>query len=91
MTAASWFQLVAIVGLVAAGARLLGPYLAHVYDGSPSRADRVFGPVERVIYRVCGIDERREQRWNIYALSVLAFSLVSVLALFALMRVQGAL
>lgn len=91
MTTASWFQLVAIVGLVAAGARLLGPYLAAVYDGSPSRADRVFGPVEGVIYRVCGIDERREQRWNIYALSVLAFSLVSVLVLFALMRVQGAL
>jgi K+-transporting ATPase ATPase A chain len=38
---------------------------------------------------VCGIDERREQRWNIYALSVLAFSLVSVLALYALLRFQG--
>ena len=91
MSATAWFQLVAVVGLVVAGTRLLGPYLAHVYDGTPSRADRVFGPVERAIYRFCGIDERGEQRWNTYALSVLAFSLVSVLALFALQRVQGAL
>ncbi len=38
--------------------------------------DRVFGPIERLVYRICGIDERREQRWSTYALSLLAFSLV---------------
>lgn len=91
MGAAAWLQLAALVVLVAVGARLLGPYLAHVYDGSPSRADTVFGPVERLIYRACGIDEAREQRWNVYAASVLAFSLVSVIGLFVLMRVQGSL
>ncbi len=91
MAAASWLQLVALVALVAAGTRLLGPYLASVYDGSSSRADKVFGPVERVIYRVCGIDEEREQRWTVYATSVLAFSLFSVVLLYALQRVQGSL
>ena len=91
MTAASWLQILAVIALIAAGTRLLGPYLANVYDGSASRADRVFGPVERVIYRVCGIDEEREQRWNVYALSLLAFSVVSVLFLFALQRLQGSL
>ena len=91
MTAAAWFQLVVLLGLIAGGTRLFGPYLASVYDGSASRADKVFGPVERVIYRLCGIDEKREQRWNVYALSVLAFSMLSVLVLFALQRLQGVL
>ncbi len=91
MTASSWLQIAAVIAVIAAGTRLLGPYLANVYDGSASRADRVFGPVERRIYRVCGIDEEREQRWNVYALSLLAFSLVSVVFLFALQRLQGSL
>lgn len=91
MSAASWFQLFVIVGLLAAGTRVLGPYLASVYDGSSSRADRIFGPVERLIYRLCGIDEEREQRWNTYALSLVAFSLMSVLFLFLLQRFQGSL
>ena len=91
MAAASWLQLVALVALVAAGTRLLGPYLASVYDGSSSRADKVFGPVERGIYRICGIDEEREQRWTVYATSILAFSLSSVVLLYALQRFQGSL
>ena len=53
--------------------------------------DRFFLPIERLIYRLCGIDESREQRWSVYALSLLAFSLVSVLLLYALQRLQGAL
>lgn len=91
MTAASWLQLLVLVGLIAGGTRLVGPYLASVYDGSSSKADKVFGPIERVIYRLCGIDEKREQRWNIYAFSLLAFSLFSVLLLFVVQRVQGSL
>ncbi len=51
----------------------------------------MFLPVERFIYRLCGIDDSREQRWSVYALSLLAFSLVSVLVLYALQRFQGAL
>ena len=48
-------------------------------------------PIERFIYRLCGIDDSREQRWSVYALSLLAFSLVSVLVLYVLQRFQGAL
>ena len=53
------------------------------------REDRLFGPLERVVYRILGVDPAREQRWTVYALSVLAFSLVSVLALYLLQRAQG--
>ena len=63
--------------------------MAHVYEGGPSRLDRVFGPVERLIYRACRIDPEREQRWNIYALSVLAFSVVGVLLLYVIQRLQS--
>ena len=68
-----------------------GPYLAGIYGDGRAPGDRVFLPVERVIYRVCGVDEKREQRWNVYALSLLAFSLFSVVLLFAIQRLQGSL
>src|SRR5581483_41214 len=45
--------------------------------------------VERGIYRVCRVDPEREQRWNVYALSLLAFSLVSGLVLYVQLRLQG--
>ena len=91
MSAATILQLACLIGLIAAGTRVLGPYLASVYDGSASKADKVFGPVERLIYRMAGIDEKREQRWNIYALSLLAFSVLSILLMFAVQRLQGSL
>jgi K+-transporting ATPase ATPase A chain len=91
MTAAGWGQLIALVVLVGVTAPLLGRYIANVYEGTPTRLDRVFGPVERLIYRACRIDPHREQRWNIYALSVLAFSVVGFLLLYLMQRVQSGL
>jgi K+-transporting ATPase ATPase A chain len=91
MTLEAWGQLIALVILLAVTAPPLGRYIAHVYEGGPSRLDRVFGPVERLIYRVCRIDPDREQRWNIYALSFLAFSVVGVFLLYVMQRVQSSL
>jgi hypothetical protein len=56
MTGAGWAQLVALIVVIGVTAPLLGRYMANVYEGGPSRLDRVFGPVERLIYRVCRID-----------------------------------
>ncbi len=89
MTAAAWLQIAALIGLLLLGTRLLGPYLAKVYGGGPAPGDRVFGPLERLIYRVGRIDPEREQPWTVYARSVIAFSLVSVLGLYGLQRLQG--
>ena len=88
MTVSGWLQLAALVGLIALGTRLLGPYLALVFGGGSAPGDRVFLPVERFIYRLAGVDPEREQRWNVYAYSLLAFSAVSVLFLYLLQRVQ---
>ncbi|MGD9997783.1 MAG: potassium-transporting ATPase subunit KdpA [Ilumatobacteraceae bacterium] len=91
----SWqaaLQIVVLVVLLGVTVPPLGRYMAAVYgaraDGS-APGDRVFGPVDRAIYRVCRINEKREQRWNVYAISLLAFSLVSLLFVYGLQRLQG--
>jgi len=87
----NWLQLLALVGSIFVVTRLLGPYLAKVLEGGPAPGDRVFLPVERLIYRVSGVDPKREQPWTAYSLSLLAFSAVSVVGLYLLQRVQGGL
>ena len=87
----AWAQAACLLGLVGLSTPLLGAYIARVFDGCPAPGDRIFSPVERALYRLGGIDPEREQPWSVYALSVLAFSCVSVLGLFLLQRVQGAL
>jgi potassium-transporting ATPase potassium-binding subunit len=91
MTTASWLQFFALVLALGVSVPLLGRYLARVFGGGPAPGDRVFGPVERLLYRLTGVDPDREQRWPTYATSLLAFSAVSVLGLYALQRFQGAL
>jgi len=91
MSTAAWLQVAALVGLLLLGTRLLGPYLARVYAGGPAPGDRAFRPLERLVYRAGRIDAEREQPWTVYARSVIAFSLVSVLGLYALQRLQGLL
>jgi K+-transporting ATPase ATPase A chain len=89
---AAWLQLVALILLIALVTRVLGAYLAGVFgDGDHAVGDRIFRRLERPIYRLCGIDEEREQRWTTYAYSLLAFSAVSVVVLYALQRFQGSL
>ncbi|MFI7701602.1 potassium-transporting ATPase subunit KdpA [Nonomuraea sp. NPDC049480] len=61
----------------------LGDYMYHVYTGTRHNA------VERVIYRLLGVQPGGEQRWGVYARSVLAFSVVSILFLYALQRLQS--
>jgi len=89
MHAAAWIQLAALVALLGISTPLLGRYMARVFGGGSSPGDRVFRPIERRIYQLCRIDPRREQRWSVYAISLLAFSLMSVLFLYALLRLQG--
>ncbi|MDP9073871.1 MAG: potassium-transporting ATPase subunit KdpA [Actinomycetota bacterium] len=91
MTTAGWLELAILIVAIAIATPLLGGYMAKVYDPTlgPPRGDRVFSSIERAIYRLCRIDPDSEQRWSTYALSLLAFSLVSVLILYAQLRLQG--
>jgi len=89
MSGAAWLQLVALVALLAISTAVLGSYMAKVYGGGRAPGDRLFRPVERLIYRVCRVDESSEQRWTTYAISLLAFSFASVVVLYAQLRLQG--
>jgi K+-transporting ATPase ATPase A chain len=94
MTGGAWASIALLVAALAVCAPLLGAYMAKVFATEGERrapGDRVFAPVERLIYRAIGVDPKREQRWNVYAISVLAFSIVGVLLLYLLQRIQGAL
>ncbi len=93
MTAANYVQWGVLIVLIVVATPLLGRYMASVYgaDGDHAPGDRVFKPVERVMYRLTGVDEKREQRWQAYAFSLLAFSFISVIVLYVLQRVQSSL
>lgn len=91
MSVASWVQFGALIVAVLVTAPLLGRYMAAVYGGKTAPGDRVFLPVERVVYRICRVDPDKEQRWTVYAFSLLGFSAVSFLGLYLLQRLQGVL
>jgi K+-transporting ATPase ATPase A chain len=80
---AALLQVVALVVALAVVHAPLGDYLARVY------ADTRHLRVERLVYRLGGIDADAEQRWPVYARSLLGFSLAGILLLYALMRVQN--
>ena len=69
----------------------LGLYMAKVFAGERTFLDPVFVPAERLIYRLCGVDPATEQTWIEYATSLLLFSVVGMVTLYALQRLQGLL
>jgi K+-transporting ATPase ATPase A chain len=90
MTTAGWLQFAFVIVLLAISTPLLGRYMAKVYgEEKKAPGDRFFLPVERSIYRVCGVDPESEQRWTTYALSLLGFSLASLIVLYLQLRIQG--
>jgi len=92
MSAAGWLQFGVLIGVLLVTAPPLGWYMAKVYgEEGNAPGDWVFGPVERLIYRICRVNPEREQRWTVYAFSLFAFSLVSFLLLYGLQRLQGQL
>src|SRR5271154_7134780 len=88
MTANGWFQVFFFFALVLLCAKPLGLYMARVFERERTFADRVFRPLERLIYRLTGIDETHEMRWTEYAVVMLLFSLVTMLVTYAIERLQ---
>ena len=87
MTANGWLQILVYAVVVLAVTRPMGLYLLRVYDGSL----RWLAPVERLIYRLCGIDPEDDQHWTRYAAGLLLFSAVSMLVTYVALRLQGSL
>ena len=91
MTINGWIQIAIFFGLVAVCVKPLGLYMAKVFEGERTFLSPVLGPVERVIYRICAVDEHEEQHWVTYAVAMFAFSIAGFVLLYALQRLQSVL
>lgn len=69
----------------------LGWYMAQIYEGKMPAWIRWMTPIEKFFYRICGVNFNQEMRWTRYALAMLCFSLLGVVAVYALQRLQGIL
>jgi len=89
MTANGWFQIAVFVLVLFAITKPIGAFMARVFNGEKTFLDPVLRPIERLIYRVVGVDEKHEMRWTEYAVAMLLFSAASLLLLYLIERVQG--
>jgi K+-transporting ATPase ATPase A chain len=88
MTTNGWIQIFIFLALILAITKPLGAFMAKVFSGERTFLDPVARPIERLLYRVTGVDEKHEMRWTEYAFSMLLFSGVSMLLLYLIERVQ---
>jgi K+-transporting ATPase ATPase A chain len=89
MTSIGILQILAFFGLIWLLTKPIGLFMSRVFAGERTWLHPVLRPVETLVYRACGVDEREEQPWTQYAASVLAFSFFAFLFPYALMRLQG--
>src|ERR1700722_5759192 len=88
MIANAIIQVGIFCALVTAISVPLGLYMARVFAGEPTMLDPVLKPIERTIYRVCGIHPEAEETWVEYAVSMLLFSMIGMVVLYAMERLQ---
>jgi K+-transporting ATPase ATPase A chain len=88
MTGNGWVQILLFLAVVLAATRPLGRFMTRVFNRDRTWLDPVLRPVERLIYGATGVDETREMRWTEYATAMLLFSIVSMLVLYLILRVQ---
>ncbi|HKW01475.1 MAG TPA: potassium-transporting ATPase subunit KdpA [Vicinamibacterales bacterium] len=91
MTANGWVQIALFFALVIAVTVPLGRFMTRVFARERTWLDPVLRPIERAIYSLAGVDETREMRWTEYAAAMLLFSVVSMVVLYAIERLQGVL
>src|SRR5512139_429394 len=91
MTLNGWLQILLYLAAVLAVTPPMGRFMTRVFSGQRTWLDPMLGPIERLVYRLSGIDPARPMAWTEYASTTLAFSVVSMLVLYGLQRLQGLL
>src|SRR5580658_126358 len=91
MTLNGWLQILVFLALIFAITKPLGVFMTRVFAREKTFLDPVLRPIERLLYRVTGVDEAHEMRWTEYAITMLVFSAVSMLVLYLIQRIQGSL
>jgi K+-transporting ATPase ATPase A chain len=89
MTLNGWLQILLFLVLVFLVTKPMGVFMTRVFNREKTFMDPVMRPVERLIYRVTGVDENHEMRWTEYAIAMLLFSIVSMIVLYLMQRLQG--
>jgi potassium-transporting ATPase potassium-binding subunit len=89
MTINGWLQIIVFLALIFAVTKPMGVFMARVFARERTFLDPVLRPVERLLYRLTGVDEAHEMRWTEYATAMLLFSGVSMLVLYLIQRIQG--
>jgi K+-transporting ATPase ATPase A chain len=89
MTGSGVIHIVLYFAVILALTKPLGAYIAAVFEGEGRVSRRVFAPVERVVYRAFFVDETKEMDWKRYTVSLLMFSALSMIAVYAILRLQS--
>jgi potassium-transporting ATPase potassium-binding subunit len=89
MSPSGWFEISLTLALVLAAAYPIGAFMADLFNNRKTFLTPAFGPVERALYRLAGVDSEVEQKWPEYAISMVVFGGGCMFALYALMRLQA--
>ena len=88
MTLNGWIQILVYFLLLLAVTKPIGIFMTRVFDGERTFLHPLLRPIERLVYRLSGVNEEREMRWTEYATAMLLYSVVSMLLLYTLQRLQ---
>jgi K+-transporting ATPase ATPase A chain len=91
MTANGWIQIALFCLAILVCVKPLGLYMARLFEGERTFLSPVLGPVERGIYRLCGVKPDQEQHWTTYTIAMLTFSIAGFVSLYLLQRLQAML
>src|SRR6201988_1317668 len=89
MSLNGWLQILFFFAVIVVVTKPLGLFMSHVFNREKTFLDPVLRPIERLIYRLTGVNEEHEMRWTEYAVTMLLFSVVSMLVLYLIQRLQG--
>jgi len=88
MTANGWLQIGLFFVVLFLVTKPLGVFMTRVFAGEKTFLDPVLRPIERLVYRLSGVDDKREMDWKEYTVAMLLFSVVSMLVLYLIQRAQ---
>jgi potassium-transporting ATPase potassium-binding subunit len=91
MTTNGWVQILLYALVILAITKPLGTYMCRVFEGERQPLPRFFGPMERLLWRLCGVNPKEGQGWKDYTVALLLFSGITLLATYAIERLQHVL
>ena len=88
MTVNGWIQILLFAAVIFAITKPLGSYMYRVFEGDRQPLPRLFGAIERMIYKLCGVDPQQRQDWKQYTVAMLMFSAITLLVTYGIERLQ---